>query len=885
LKRTLIFSIILIFFIPNATLISSTLPGSELYYLGPGSRQIALGGAGTTIQDNVSSVFFNPAALAENKQFKFGISYGNLNGGDIFANSGISYLTPRGVISFNAIFSKTAEINQYETGIGGILNFSFSKIILPGFLFGLGFNIPATQFANDDRFSMGISLNTGFIIKQEFEKGANFGFHNPKFSFSLMNLGIPLKESGYRNFPDNQAKAGFSFDYYRSKKLQLSLLTDITLPFSDFFVRGNIGMEIKIFDILHLRAGVIINNIGAGPFSFGGSLYPKRIAGDNKFEIGYSFLPTNFNGKPENIHSLSVNLSLGNLDKEPPKITITPDNKHFSPNGDGIKDKVIFDFNIDENRILQEWSFKIYPATKTNESSLKIKKVTENPHKLTIPYFFKRIFAKNSPVIVPEKITWDGLKLNGRPVPDGKYCYEATAMDKSGNRSFSGVGTLIIKTSKPQISLSITNKLFSPNGDKRKEKTTFFHKTKDNASWQGIIKNKNNITVKKWLWKNKPIAEKHWDGRDNKNKLLPDGKYKYIIRGIDKAGNKIEKYIKGITISSTILPIQVSARPQAFSPNDDYILDKIFFYPNIKKTDLFEKWQLSIFDKNKNTIKRINGKRHIPSQILYNGKNSYGRALSDGNYFYTIKGFYKDGNQPISLKKEFRVDTTPPEIDMNISPKFFSPDKDGHNDKLRIEVKIRDKSTIDSWKIRIVKDKKIFKTFTSKNNPKNSFTLHWDGKGDDGTIVQSASFYKIKIEATDSLGNKSNEKEETIIVDILIIKTLRGMKIRVSNIEFTFDKWELKKPDNPILNRVADILKRYSRYKVIIEGHTDKVGRADYNLMLSTRRARTVLKYLVRRGIDEDRLLAKGLGKSVPLKGNRNSKQNRRVEFILVRGE
>ncbi len=885
MKKTLIFSVIVSVFIQMATLTGATLPGSEFYYLGPGSNQIALGGAGATIQDNVNSVFFNPAALAENKQFKFGLSYGNLDGGSIFASSGVSYLTPRGVISFNAIFSKTTELNLFETGTGGILNISFSKIILPRFLFGIGINIPATQFVNGDRFNIGISFNTGFIIKQEFEKGSDFGFHNPTFSFSLMNLGLPLKEDGYRSFPDNQAKAGFSFDYYRSKGLQLSLLTDLTLPFSDLLVRGNVGMEIKIFNILHLRAGAIINNPGVGPFSFGGSLYPKKIVGDNKLEIGYSFLPTDFNGKTENIHSLSVNLSLGNLDKEAPKIQIKPDNKYFSPNGDGIKDDVNFDFNIDENRILQEWSFKIWPEIKPKALSLKMKRVTKKPGKLTLPYFFKRIFAKNSPVYVPDKITWNGLKEDGKPAPDGKYFYIATAMDKSGNRSFSKRGTLIIKTSKPKISLSITNKLFSPNGDNRKEKVTFFHKTKDNASWQGIIKDKNGKVVKRWDWKNRPIAEKYWGGKDNKKKLLPDGKYHYFIQGIDRAGNKVKKQIRDITISSTILPVKVVGRPDAFSPNGDYILDKIFFYPDIQKTHLFKRWELSIFDKSKNVIKKITGKRQIPSQIPFDGKNSYGRALSDGYYSYTIKGFYNDGNQPISLKKDFRVDTTPPEIDMNISPKFFSPDNDGHNDKLKIDVKIRDRSPIENWKIRIIKGKKTFKTFISKKNPANNFSISWNGKGDNGTIVQSASFYKIKIEATDSLGNKSSEKEEDIIVDILIIKTKRGMKIRVSNIEFTFDKWELKKPNNPILNRVAEILKRYSRYKVIIEGHTDRVGKANYNLMLSTRRARTVLKYLVHRGIDEDRLLAKGLGKSVPLKGRKNSEQNRRVEFILVRSE
>ena len=174
----------------------------------------------------------------------------------------------------------------------------------------------------------------------------------------------------------------------------------------------------------------------------------------------------------------------------------------------------------------------------------------------------------------------------------------------------------------------------------------------------------------------------------------------------------------------------------------------------------------------------------------------------------------------------------------------------------------------------------------SEREKEEGWKLLWDGKGDDGTLVASATRYTARLEATDVLGNNGRAAPVPINVDILIIKTSRGLKIRVSSIEFTFDKWELKQPNSPILNRVAELLKRYNTYKVIIEGHTDGVGRANYNLMLSTRRARTVMRYLVHRGIDEDRMLAKGLGASVPLASNRTLSGraiNRRVEFILVR--
>ncbi len=75
---------------------------------------------------------------------------------------------------------------------------------------------------------------------------------------------------------------------------------------------------------------------------------------------------------------------------------------------------------------------------------------------------------------------------------------------------------------------------------------------------------------------------------------------------------------------------------------------------------------------------------------------------------------------------------------------------------------------------------------------------------------------------------------------------------------------------------------------VFIEGHTDGTGDVEYNLMLSTRRARTVLRYLLKRGVEDSRMLAKGLGMSMPVANNTTEEgraKNRRVEFILVKDE
>jgi outer membrane protein OmpA-like peptidoglycan-associated protein len=70
-----------------------------------------------------------------------------------------------------------------------------------------------------------------------------------------------------------------------------------------------------------------------------------------------------------------------------------------------------------------------------------------------------------------------------------------------------------------------------------------------------------------------------------------------------------------------------------------------------------------------------------------------------------------------------------------------------------------------------------------------------------------------------------------------------------------------------------------------VRAHTDEVGGVEYNLILSQKRAEYILHYLTERGINPERLSAKGMGESQPLyKGNDREelKRNRRVEFIIL---
>jgi OmpA-OmpF porin, OOP family len=86
------------------------------------------------------------------------------------------------------------------------------------------------------------------------------------------------------------------------------------------------------------------------------------------------------------------------------------------------------------------------------------------------------------------------------------------------------------------------------------------------------------------------------------------------------------------------------------------------------------------------------------------------------------------------------------------------------------------------------------------------------------------------------------------------------------------------------LDEVVAILKNNPTLKLVVEGHSDNVGNAATNLILSQKRADAVKNYLIQKGIDGNRLMAKGYGQENPVADNNTPEgraANRRVELKL----
>ena len=112
-----------------------------------------------------------------------------------------------------------------------------------------------------------------------------------------------------------------------------------------------------------------------------------------------------------------------------------------------------------------------------------------------------------------------------------------------------------------------------------------------------------------------------------------------------------------------------------------------------------------------------------------------------------------------------------------------------------------------------------------------------------------------------------------------------GDAIVLQNIYFEYNRSVLTLESEEGIQMIADFLQHNPDLKVELAGHTDNVGRESYNLKLSKNRAIAVRNALISKGIDKNRLIAKGYGTSRPVSPNDTEEHralNRRTEMIII---
>lgn len=150
------------------------------------------------------------------------------------------------------------------------------------------------------------------------------------------------------------------------------------------------------------------------------------------------------------------------------------------------------------------------------------------------------------------------------------------------------------------------------------------------------------------------------------------------------------------------------------------------------------------------------------------------------------------------------------------------------------------------------------------------------------------------------IGNKMDKQAQKIKTEIPGAKVERvaeGINVTFdennpdgskAGVYFATNKYNINDNSKLALDKLVKIFNEYPETNILIEGHTDDVGKDEYNLKLSRRRADAVVDYLKQAGIAASRLTAKYYGESQPKVDNTtdaNKALNRRVEFAITANE
>jgi outer membrane protein OmpA-like peptidoglycan-associated protein len=543
---------------------------------------------------------------------------------------------------------------------------------------------------------------------------------------------------------------------------------------------------------------------------------------------------------------------------------------YLSPNFDGVQDELVFSTAPYQKRKITGWKLVIL------DGRYETRQVITN-----------RIPERDEEVVLPPQIRWNLVSKSGGVIEDGGYVYEFYL-----NGDLQVRGVLVVDTVPPAVAVKVEEPLFSPNGDGIKDTLRIEIDAEQAVDWTCTISTEEGIVVRSIDFGEKPPQVFEWDGRGENGAVLPDGVYELVLSGTDRAGNRAVARVSGITIDVRERQATVNVDTPFFSPNGDGMLDTVTFTPILSDPRQIDTWDLVIQTERGETAKRFRGWGWIPESITWDGAPAgklatrYPEGLPSGTYLYFLQVYYRSGVNTYSFKRQLVIDNDPPDIDVKVSPSVFSPDGDGLNDTLSIDAVFRDASPIEGWRVVIrTVGGTPFKVFSGGSM--SSLSLTWDGVSDKGELVDSAEDYTLEVEATDAAFNTATSDRVPFSIDILVIPTERGLKIRVSNVEFGFNTAELTGERTfDILDRIVRILQKYERYSVLIEGHTDSTGSEEYNLDLSRRRAESVGAYLIEKGVDPDRLQYEGYGSQFPIDSNETPegrRRNRRVEFLLIR--
>jgi len=411
----------------------------------------------------------------------------------------------------------------------------------------------------------------------------------------------------------------------------------------------------------------------------------------------------------------------------------------FSPNKDGNLDSLEVKINFN--------NFEEYDFCQIN--------ILDNLQNIVNVYNFDKGSIKENEL----DFSWDGLTSSGKIASEGNYILYVKYYDDAGNslEVKSEKIKLVLAYEILKLNLKNDSSYFSSNKISKQNQLDF---TLDISSIEGIqslifyiIDQNGSIVFSKTYDDNVPQSFS-WNGINNNNSVVEDGKYFAFVVAKYDSGNEPKSNEIQIFKDSTLPKLEVKEEYTAFSPNDDGVQDTVTI--SIEKEEKAKITEIQIVSSD--------GKRYSfpvesikDGKFTWDGKDSSGNDLQQGNYYIEFKAIDLAGNISNVQTNNITLVRKAEEVSINTDIFYYSPNNDKRNDIINFSCFAENSENVIGMDLIIEgsNNKVVYTKHFSKFTPNIQFS---------DVLPEGKNFYYIKVFYNN--GNSPVSVKRNIIVDL-----------------------------------------------------------------------------------------------------------------------
>ena len=449
---------------------------------------------------------------------------------------------------------------------------------------------------------------------------------------------------------------------------------------------------------------------------------------------------------------------------EPVRVAVGAEHRrHLSPHGD----EAVLEINLEfepENAAIESLSFSVYGASAPFVGQL----------------VYRREYRRGPfGIRLPAALVWDATFLgspfgvDGKPVPDGDYSYEIAVVGTGGRPFRTPPLPVVVDTSPPTIaSVSAEYDVFSPTGDGYRDTVQISQRGSQEERWIGRIRNEAQRVVREFTAYGSTPPDIEWDGRSDEGAIVPDGRYEYVLVGVDRAGNRSESEPVPLIVHTRIDGVRLLPHATVAPVTAGGELAPVRYDVTVSGPADVVSWRFDVTPlfgpaDRRSRVPR-EGEGAPPEQIVLTGHDAAGQELSEGEYEVTLTVEYRSGVRVRSAAVPYIVDRTAPHgrlVAQTAPSPSDEPEELVFGGSGRVEVEFSAVVSDDRWVLHLSRDGRTERLpLTHLGLRGEQLSYSWDGRDLSGRPMPDGR-YRITLHGTDRAGNAGATNEVRVVKD------------------------------------------------------------------------------------------------------------------------